>query len=136
MRRFQIPEAELRFRASRAGGPGGQHVNKASTRVEVLWDVARSPDLDPPRRARLLERLGSRVDAEGVLRVVAAERRSQRQNRLAAIARLQTLVDEALYDPPVRKPTRPSAGARKRRLERKRRRGATKALRRRGPEDD
>ena len=136
MRRFHVPEAELVFRASRAGGPGGQHVNKTSTRVEVLWDVAHSPDLDAPRRARLLERLHGRVDAAGVLRVVAAERRSQRQNRLAAAARLQALVDDALYDPPARKRTRPPKRARERRLEHKRRRGTTKALRRHRPDDD
>ena len=136
MRRFQVPADELIFRASRAGGPGGQHVNKTSTRVEALWDVVHSPGLDPPRRARLLERLRGRMDAGGVLRVVAAERRSQRQNRLAAAARLQALVNDALYDPPTRKPTRPPRAARERRLEQKRRRGATKALRRRSREDD
>ena len=112
VRRLQVPADELFFRASRASGPGGQHVNKTSTRVEVLWDVAHSPALDPPRRARLLERLHSRMDAGGVLHVVAAERRSQRQNRLAAAARLQALVDDALYDAPARKRSRPPHAAR------------------------
>jgi ribosome-associated protein len=131
-----VPVEELVFRASRAGGPGGQHVNKTSTRMEVLWDVGRSPALDSPRRARLLERLQSRMDADGILRVVAGERRSQRQNRLAAAVRLQALVDEALYDPPPRKRTRPPRRAREQRLEQKRRRSGTKTLRRRVRQDD
>jgi ribosome-associated protein len=136
VRRFHVPEGELVFRASRAGGPGGQHVNKASTRVEVLWDVTHCPSLDPARRTRLLERLRSRVDAAGVLRVVAAERRSQRQNRLAAIARLQALVDEALYDPPPRKRTRRPHHAQERRLRQKRRRADIKARRGHVRDDD
>jgi ribosome-associated protein len=133
---FQVPVEELVFRASRASGPGGQHVNKTSSRIEVLWDVARSRALDPPRRARLLERLGSRLDADGVVRVVAGERRSQRQNRLAAAVRLQALVDAALHDPPPRKRTRPPKRARERRLEQKRRRSGTKVLRGRVREND
>lgn len=136
MNRFHVPAAELVFRATRAGGPGGQHVNKTSTRVEVLWDVVHSPGLDPPRRARLRERLQTRMDAAGVLRVVAAERRSQRLNRLAAVERLQALVDDALYDPPARKRTRPPRRARERRLEQKRRRSGTKTLRGRVRDDD
>jgi ribosome-associated protein len=104
--------------------------------MEVLWDVARSPSLDAPRRTRLLERLRSRMGADGVVRVVAAERRSQRQNRLAAVVRLQALVDEALHDPPPRKRTRPPRRARERRLEQKRRRSGTKAQRGRVREDD
>ncbi len=128
---FVVPESELEFRASRAGGPGGQHVNKASTRVEARWDVLRSPSLDPARRARLLERLASRLDGEGVLRVVAAERRSQLRNRLAAAERLQALVDRALYQPPARKPTRPPRAVKERRVAGKRRRAEAKKLRHR-----
>lgn len=133
---FVVPEAELESRASRAGGPGGQHVNKASTRIEVLWDVAHSPSLDEPRRRRILDRLAGRIDRSGVLRVVAAERRSQLQNRLAATARLQALVDRALHQPKARKPTRPPRAAKERRLAGKRRRGQKKTLRGRIHEDD
>jgi ribosome-associated protein len=133
---FLVPEAELHFRASRAGGPGGQHVNKASTRIEVLWDVARSPSLDEALRQRLLQRLASRMDAAGVLRVVAQERRSQLQNRLAAVERLQRLVNQALHEPKVRKPTRPSRAVKQRRLAAKRRRGDAKKLRGRVREED
>ncbi len=128
---FVVPESELEFRVSRAGGPGGQHVNKTSTRVEARWDVLHSPGLDDRRRARILERLASRIDAAGVLRVVAAERRSQLRNRLAAAERLQALVDRALYQPPTRKPTRPPRAAKERRMAGKRRRGAAKKMRHR-----
>jgi ribosome-associated protein len=129
--RYVVPEHELEFRASRAGGPGGQHVNKASTRIEVLWDVVRSPSLDDDRRGRILAALASRIDAAGVLRVVAAERRSQLRNRQAAWERLQALVDRALYRPPTRKPTRPPRAAKERRIKLKRHRGEAKKLRRR-----
>jgi len=134
--RFIVPEAELVFRASRAGGPGGQHVNKASTRIEVLWNVAQSPSLDEPRRHRLLERLAARIDAAGVLRVVAAERRSQLQNRLAALERLQALVDRAWREPKARKPTKVPRAVKERRLASKRRRAEKKTLRGRVEGDD
>jgi ribosome-associated protein len=126
---YLIPQVELEFRASRAGGPGGQHVNKASTRIEVLWDVVRSPSLDDEQRARILTALAPRIDASGVLRVVAGERRSQLRNREAALERLQALVGRALYRPPPRKPTRPPRAAKERRIKHKRHRGTAKKLR-------
>jgi ribosome-associated protein len=125
-----VPDAELSFRSSRAGGPGGQHVNKASTRVEVRWDVLHSPSLDEARRRLLLKRLGSRISASGILRVVASGRRSQLQNRLAAVERLRALVARALHEAPPRRPTRPPRTARERRLAQKRRRAELKARRR------
>ena len=134
--RYVVPEAELEFRASRAGGPGGQHVNKASTRIEVLWNVAQSPSLDETHRRRIVERLAARIDTAGVLRVVAAERRSQLQNRLAAARRLQTLVDRALHEPKARKPTKVPRAVKERRLAGKRRRGVAKKLRGRPREED
>ncbi|MHB1225070.1 MAG: peptide chain release factor-like protein, partial [Gemmatimonadaceae bacterium] len=76
-----IPRAELTMRATRAGGPGGQHVNTSSTRVEVRWNVITSAVLDDVQRERLLQRLAGRVDADGSVRVVASDSRSQRQNR-------------------------------------------------------
>ncbi len=136
MIRYVVPEHELVFRASRAGGPGGQHVNKASTRIEARWDVRHSQSLDAARRARILERLASRIDAAGVLRVVAAERRSQLQNRLAAAERLQTLVNRALHTPKARKPTRLPRAVKERRLASKRRRAEAKKSRRRPREED
>ena len=134
--RYVVPEAELEFRASRAGGPGGQHVNKASTRIEVLWNVAQSPSLDETSRQRIVERLAARIDTAGVLRVVAAERRSQLRNRLAAARRLQTLVDRALHEPKARKPTKVPRAVKERRLAGKRRRGVAKKLRGRPREED
>src|SRR5215472_12355912 len=87
-----IPGRELIVRATRAGGPGGQHVNTSSTRVEIVWNVARTTALDPERRDRVLSRLSNRVDSDGNLRVVAADSRSQRHNRDAAAARLASVV--------------------------------------------
>src|SRR5213075_2639473 len=76
-----IPRAELTVRASRSGGPGGQHVNTSSTRIEVVWNVATSRVLRDADRQRLLEKLAARLDGEGNLRIVASDSRSQRQNR-------------------------------------------------------
>ena len=125
-----IPRAELMFRASRSGGPGGQHVNTSSTRIEVIWNPRTTTALDEPSRHRVLAKLSSRVDAEGNVRVVASDHRSQRQNRVAAEDRLAKLIRSALVVPKKRKPTRPSKAAKARRIEEKKRRGATKALRR------
>ena len=124
--RFSIPTSELRFRATRASGPGGQHVNKTSTRIEVLWDVERTIALTDAERQRVRQKLANRFDAEGLLRIAADERRSLLQNRIVAIKRLETLVDHARRAPKPRKPTRPTAAAKRARLEDKRRRGAAK----------
>jgi len=78
-----IPRAELQVRASRAGGPGGQHVNTSSTRIELLWDLTHSRAVTDEVRARLLAKLAARLDSEGMVRVVASDRRSQAQNRAA-----------------------------------------------------
>ena len=132
---FRVPDDELTFRATRAGGPGGQHVNTSATRVEVLWDVARSPSLTAEWRERILHKLARRIDAAGTLRVVAAERRSQLQNRLAAAERLRALVAEALRKPKPRRRTRPSRAAVERRLAVKRRRRNLKQERRHRDDD-
>ena len=129
-----IPGEELELRASRAGGPGGQHVNTTSSRVELRWDVSASSVLTDVQRARLLERLAPRLTNDGVLVLHASEHRSQHRNREAALARLAMLVGEALEVPRERRPTRPTRSARRRRLEAKRIRSTTKELRRR-PED-
>lgn len=126
-----IPRAELSFRATRAGGPGGQHVNRAATRIELLWDVRRSPSLTEDQRGLLLERLTRRLDSRGRLRVVAASRRSQTQNREDATERLVRIVATALKVAPKRRATRPTAASVERRLTAKKRRGAAKRERRR-----
>jgi ribosome-associated protein len=126
-----IPAAELEWRFSGSGGPGGQHVNTANTRVELRFDVARSRSLGPHERQRLLERLGP------VVRVVASDTRSQARNRELALGRLRARLADALRrPPPPRRPTAPTAGARRSRLERKRRRGEVKRRRRPPTPDD
>jgi ribosome-associated protein len=126
-----IPDAELVERFSRGSGPGGQGVNTTDSRVELRWDVARSPALSDAQRAHVLERLAARVD-DGVLAIVASEHRSQWQNRTAARARLGALLRDALEPPsPARRATRPSRAAQQRRVDAKRRRGEIKANRRR-----
>ncbi|HEU5357963.1 MAG TPA: alternative ribosome rescue aminoacyl-tRNA hydrolase ArfB [Gemmatimonadales bacterium] len=133
--RVHVPRAELEFRASRAGGPGGQHVNTSSSRVELRWDVGRSAALSADERERVIRKLGRRVDSTGTLRIVSDSRRSQLQNREAAVARFQELVRAALATPRARKATRPTKASRERRLAEKRRRTLRKAERRR-PSDD
>lgn len=131
-----IPAAELRLRFSRSSGPGGQSVNTTDSRVEVSFDVARSPSLPPREKARALARLGTRL-ADGVVTVAAETERSQLMNREAARARLAALLREAVAPPPPpRVPTKPSKGARERRLADKRRRASTKRDRRYHPGGD
>jgi len=134
--KFTIPLEELSFRASRSGGPGGQHVNTSATRVEVRWNVTGSPSLSDEQRQRLLERLGGRIDARGYLRVVADERRSQLRNREAAVERLNSLVSDALKPRKKRKKTRPPRAADAKRLDEKRHRGNVKRDRRPADQDD
>ena len=131
-----LPLTELDYRATRSGGPGGQHVNTSSTRIEVWWDVRSSPALSEDQRARLLERLSNRLDGMGRLRVVASESRSQLRNREAATERLRQLVAAALVVRKPRKRTKPSRAAKAARLETKRRRSALKRDRRAPPHDD
>jgi ribosome-associated protein len=112
---LRIPEEELRWTFSGPGGPGGQHANTSNTRVTLVWDIENSVAPGPRQRALLLARLGPRV------RVVSAGSRSQGRNREAALARLEARVAEALHVDPPRRPTRPSRGAKERRLQEKRR---------------
>lgn len=126
---LSIPLAELSWRFSRSGGPGGQHANTADTRVEVRYDVAGSPSLGPRQRARLLERLGPEV------RVVVSDERSQARNRDLALTRLGERLAAALRVTAPRRPTRPTKASVERRLEDKRRRAGRKAGRQR-PDPD
>jgi ribosome-associated protein len=125
-----IPRWELEYRATRAGGAGGQHVNTSSTRIELRWNVARTSALDDERRARVSARLATRIDGEGWLRVVSSARRSQQQNRDAAEARLAELVRGALVVQKRRRPTRPTRASKEERIRVKKKRGETKRLRR------
>ena len=135
-KRLVVPARELQWRFSRASGPGGQGVNTTDSRVELSLDLMACSVLGPVRRARLLEQLGSRV-SDGCLLVVAAEERSQWQNRQAAMARLAELLREGLKPPPPsRKATRPGRGAVRRRLEAKKKRGALKRQRGNKPTPD
>ena len=131
---FAIPRRELELRASRAGGPGGQHVNRTSTRIELLWDLAGSHAITHDTRERLRSRLANRLDAQGRVRVVSSARRSQLQNRLAAESKLIEVIRAALHVAKPRRATRPNRAAVERRLEQKRRQGTRK--RQRGWQDD
>jgi ribosome-associated protein len=133
-RGVEIPPGELAWRFSRSSGPGGQSVNTADSRVEVSFDVRRSPVLPEPVRERLLARLGNRL-VDGRLTVTASEYRSQHRNREAARTRLVELLTEASAPPPARRrATRPTRASKERRLSSKARRSQTKALRRRPPD--
>lgn len=124
-----IPEAELSWRFSRSSGPGGQGVNTADSRVELVWDAANSPVLSPHQRDRLLDRLSGRL-VNGMLTIAASEHRAQLRNRDAARERLAALVAEALRPPaPQRRATKPSRGSKERRLTAKKRRTDVKKMR-------
>ncbi|HEY9014784.1 MAG TPA: alternative ribosome rescue aminoacyl-tRNA hydrolase ArfB [Gemmatimonadales bacterium] len=127
---LRLPLSELDYRASRSGGPGGQHVNTSSTRIEVHWNIARSPSLTPEQRERLLQRLRTRLDSEGNLRLVSTGSRSQLRNKEEVTERLQKVLAGALAVQKKRKPTRPSRAAKQARLDAKRRRSSTKERRR------
>ncbi|MPY77590.1 MAG: aminoacyl-tRNA hydrolase [Actinophytocola sp.] len=134
--RFTIPAGELRERFSRSSGPGGQGVNTTDSRVELSFDVARSASVPESLRQRMLDRLRSRL-VDGVVTVVASEHRAQLANREAARERLTALLAEAAAPPPrKRKPTKPTRGAKERRLSAKKQRGRLKRDRRSGFDGD
>jgi len=128
-KRIAIPESELTFTASRSGGPGGQHVNKVSSRVTLLFNVMASPSLSEVQKRRVCSRLATRISQDGVLRVASQKHRSQLANRQAAIERFVALLRDALIPTPVRKPTAIPAAVKKRRLEEKGRRSRLKQQR-------
>jgi ribosome-associated protein len=130
-----IPLSEVSYRASRSGGPGGQHVNTSSTRIELVWDVEHSPSLTDAQRALILEKLANRISGEGVLTLASSETRSQHQNREQVTERLAELLRGALHVPKKRKKTKPPRAARENRLQAKKRRSETKRLRRAPPPD-
>lgn len=126
----RLAPEELIIRAVHASGPGGQHVNKSATRISLTWNIRNSRALSDAQRTRVLAKLGSRVDSEGAIRIVAGEYRSQQQNKRAAIERLRLLVSRALIVPKTRRPTKPTRGSVEQRLDAKRRRSQVKQQRR------
>jgi ribosome-associated protein len=121
-----IPRYELMIKATRAGGPGGQHVNTSSSRVEVRWNPSESSALTPDEKVRVAQRLASRLDGDGWVRVAASDTRSQRQNRMLAEQRLAGLIARALHVRKKRIKTAPSTSAREERLRVKKLRGRRK----------
>jgi ribosome-associated protein len=131
---LSIPRTEIQYRATRAGGAGGQHVNTSSTRIELLWDLTRSAAVTDEQRERIRTKLAARLDSEGMVRVVASDRRSQGQNKQSADERLAALVKHALHIPKKRRPTKPTRAAKERRLTEKKHHSDKKRTRR--PEID
>lgn len=126
---IELDEREIQEDFVRASGPGGQNVNKVSTAVQLRFDVAHSPSLPDPVRARLITLAGHRLTQDGVLILSAERYRSQRRNRDDALERLIELIREACEVDKPRRPTRPTLASKKRRLDSKQRRGETKKLR-------
>jgi ribosome-associated protein len=123
---YSVPEAEVEFSAIKAQGPGGQHVNKASTAVHLRFSI-RASGMPQAAKDRLLASGDSRISSDGVLVIKAQGSRSQEKNKLEALARLQELVTQACYTPRARKPTKPTFGSKVRRLEGKALRSGVKA---------
>ena len=126
---ISIRDDELIFKASRSAGPGGQNVNKVNTRIMLLFDVANCESFSDVQKRRILSRLSTRADKNGLIRVVSQRFRTQKANRRAAVERLQQLLAEALKTRPVRKKTKIPYAVKQRRLEQKKRRGLLKQQR-------
>ncbi len=131
-----IPETELQVRRTRSSGPGGQNVNKVSTRVELFFDVAGSAVLNVAQKRRILRQLATRISKEGVLRVASQAERSQARNEARARQRLAELLTAALHVARNRRPTRPTRASVQRRVQTKKQRADIKRKRRRPTRDD
>jgi ribosome-associated protein len=130
-----IPDDEVSFATSRSGGPGGQNVNKLETRVTLRFDLAGSPSLSEEQKARLRERLATRITKDGVLQVTSQRHRTQGANREAAVERFAELLRENLREEPPRRKTRPSRASKARRVDEKRRQSQRKRERGQIPVD-
>jgi ribosome-associated protein len=128
-RALSIPADELRFKFARSGGPGGQNVNKVSTRVELLFDVVNSPTLNDEQKQRVIASLKTRIDSRGVLRLTSDESRSQWRNREEVVRKLATLLKSAVATRKKRIKTKPSGGAHEERIAGKKRKSARKKMR-------
>ncbi|MBK6683230.1 MAG: aminoacyl-tRNA hydrolase [Deltaproteobacteria bacterium] len=126
----EIPLTEIQVEMSRSGGPGGQHVNKTETRVTVRFDVARSQCLSDRVRQKLLAKLGSRLTKNGEILVSADDHRYRARNHNDALVRLETILDQALFEEKPRRATKPTRGSKERRLSEKKRTGERKKARR------
>ncbi len=124
-----ISEDDLIFKASRSSGPGGQNVNKVNTRITLMFDVAHCEGFSDVQKQRILKRLATRADKNGVIRVASQKFRTQQANRRAAVERLQILLRDALKARPIRKKTKVPYSAKRRRLEEKRQRSFLKQQR-------
>ena len=127
--RVRIPRAELGYRFSRSSGPGGQHVQKSSTRVELIFDVSQSPSLTDKERARVQKRLAGYIDSDGILHLTSQSERSQHRNREEVVARFEMLMRQALKRRKKRKATKPTASAKEKRLQSKHKRSRKKQTR-------
>ena len=133
---LEIPEHELDFAVSRSGGPGGQNVNKVSTRVTLRFNVDSSESLNKDQRRRIHSRLATRINKEGILQVTSQRTRSQELNRADVLERFAELLREALHKEPPRIPTRVSRAAKIKRVEEKKKRTEIKVGRSRKGWDD
>ena len=127
--RYPIPETELNETFIRAGGPGGQNVNKVASAVQLRFDVGASPSLPEPVKRRLIKLAGHLVTSDGVIVIEASRHRTQARNRADARARLSALIDKAAKRPRARRPTKPTRASVERRLKAKASRGAVKKMR-------
>ena len=135
-RSVSIPKWEFEFSASRSSGPGGQAVNKTSSRVTLRWNVERTQALSPTQRRRVQAKLGNRIDKAGWLQIHAEDSRSQWTNREVAVQKLCRLLKEALHVERPRRPTRPTRASKARRVAAKKQKGQTKRLRGKPSLDD
>jgi ribosome-associated protein len=133
--RIAIPLDEFRWESTRSSGPGGQNVNKVSSKVQLRWNPSASPSLPPGVRERLLRALDGRLTRDGDLLVSSQATRDRERNLADCLAKVRVLVQAAAVPPKVRRPTRPTLASRTRRVEAKSRRAATKRLRR-SPDSD
>lgn len=132
---ISIDESELQESFIRASGPGGQHVNKTETAVQLRFDARRSPSLSNDVAVRLIKLAGSRATQDGVIVITAQNERSQKRNREEALARLVELIRKAAVRPVKRRATKPTKASREKRLQKKKQRSAIKSMRRARPHD-